>query len=345
MKRISIFLCLLISLSVSAETEAFRKAIKQAYTTGSAEAQYKVAMMYVKGEDVSPNLAERMYWLILAANQDHPEAMEMLAEVYMNGVRSSDGKFVYFPCPAAARSIYRDLKRYDKLAILYAGWNDKEGAALYAEKDCETNPAKYYFLARIYDDDPVEEKLPKNLQNWIDALTEVLPEDKAKALECYTKFLAKVPEDQEETARKIAEKYLKGEGTIPNPVTAKLYFNKAGRDGMYLEAFIFGLGGNACTQNPYVGKHMVEADVQYLRPFTVARDAKTALAAIDKVIAMDQGNSDRLADDYKLKGLIYAAQGNEYDALRMYAKVLDINNQYFKKRKNDPLHKTLFSLH
>ena len=334
--------------SSSSESENFRTAIKKAYSIGSAEAQYNVAMLYIGKKEVTFKLAEYLFWLNLAVKQNYTKAMTDMAYVYRNGLTNKEGKYIFVPNLIEALLLYEKLGRYDLISLLYAegGFGidaDPRMAAEYAEKDCDSNPAKYFFLASIYDGEPVPDGIPDDLKKWYETLAKVLPVDKAKSLECNKRLYAKSPIEKENTALVIAGKYLRGEGTPVNVTAAKEYFGKAGRDGFYCEAFIFGLGGNACTQNPYIGKHMVEADVQFLQPFTVARDFRTAIEAIDKAIEMDQGNPDRLADDYKLKGLIYAAQGNEYEALRMYAKVLDFNNQYFKQRKDDPLHHSIFT--
>ena len=62
--------------------------LKQAHAaaeSGDAEAQYKLALMYLEGDGVKKNEKTAVLWLKKAADQEHVEAMQKLSWCYLNG--------------------------------------------------------------------------------------------------------------------------------------------------------------------------------------------------------------------------------------------------------------------
>lgn len=343
MRRLSIYICLLFAMTVTGQTDVFRKAIQTAYNTGTAESQYKVASLYWKGGETPFETDDYIHWLTLAARQGHRQAMTDLASRYTTGIL---GNYVIILNPNYREALvwWEKVQDYFMMSKIYAqgGYGvqkDVSKALENAEKAANKNGGLAFFVAEMYEAKTVSDKVTNDIKTWYNALRGSVTVNKTKSFRFY-----KINADQtnnDYSCVTVAEKYLKGEGVTQNIPAAKVYFEKAGRDGLVREAMLFAFGSNP-RSNPYIGKNLSEKDVTYIQGFAVQPDFKTAHEAVDKAILLDKNKPASLAHDYNLKGVIYMAQGNEYEALRMYGKVLDLNSRYFKENES-ALHIALFS--
>lgn len=336
MRRLSLYICLLFAMTATGQTDVFRKAIQTAYNTGTAESQYKVATLYWKGGETPFETDDYIHWLTLAARQGHRQAMTDLASRYTTGIL---GNYVIILNPNYREALVwcEKVQDYFTMSKIYAqgGYGvqkDVSKALENAEKAANKNGGLAFFLAEMYEAKTVSDKVTNDIKTWYNALRGSVTVNKTKSFRFY-KINADLTNDSY-SCIKVAEKYLKGEGVTQNIPAAKVYFEKAGRDGLVREAMLFAFGSNP-RSNPYI-------DVTYIPQFTVQPDFKTAHEAVDKAILLDKKQPASLAHDYNLKGIIYMAQGNEYEALRMYGKVLDLDSRYFKKYET-ALHLALFS--
>lgn len=78
-----IFICLL-SASVYAEDESFEK-IKMQAEKGNAPAQFRLGVMYFKGQETAQNYKEALKWFLRAAEQELPEAQYNTGLMYYEG--------------------------------------------------------------------------------------------------------------------------------------------------------------------------------------------------------------------------------------------------------------------
>ena len=143
MKKITILLMMMCGiLRVSAQTQEFKNALNQAYSTGSAEWQYKVAVLYNEGKGSGNRFNGMMSWLTKAANQGHIPAIMWLAENYLNAPAYADGR-AYKDYYTALNLYKKAAEQKDKLAYwniarIYAdgGYGverDKSQALMFAE--------------------------------------------------------------------------------------------------------------------------------------------------------------------------------------------------------------------
>lgn len=138
-----------------------------------ADAQFKLALMYYKGEGVSENKEKAVEWLKKSAEQGHGRAQNKLAYMYYNGevVPENKEKAVEWYTKSAEQG--NSNSQYN-LSIMY---NSGEGVAKDKEKAVEwlkKSAAQGYaiaqnYLARIYDNGKAKlKKDPISEINYID---------------------------------------------------------------------------------------------------------------------------------------------------------------------------------
>ena len=140
--------------ALTAETTPPAAALRQAAETGSASAQYQLALRYRKGEGVAQNPTEADYWLRRAAEQEHGDAQIALALRYYDNLAAA--KYSHPPKvsdKARCRRQYVVVRRGDATQYeAFGGWPYHKTATMpWLEKaGTKGDAARQYQVGMIY---------------------------------------------------------------------------------------------------------------------------------------------------------------------------------------------------
>jgi TPR repeat protein len=118
---------------------------------GNAEAQYDLAVMYQKGNNVTKNAKQAFKWYKKAAGQGHAKAQYNLAEMYQkgDGVLTDYNKALHWNQEAADQG---SIEAQYKLGIMYTSSDLKDLAK-----------AKFWF-EKVFDNEKSNKKIEKSVK-------------------------------------------------------------------------------------------------------------------------------------------------------------------------------------
>ncbi len=226
-----------------------KKKIKPKVTTmlnaaqlGNAEDQYDMGMRYLLGYKMGPDNQQAIYWLNLAAAQNHPYAMYQLGSEYLAGniVQRDINKALHYLAQASNKSV----KAASTAISIYADNGYKNRV------DAETgDKIAQMELAQAYLDNPVISEQKKGLEWLIKAADQAFPAalmTLAKVYEtgtitprsyekAFVAYQAAAKQNIAPAQYRLGRMYQSGIGTILNQQLAYRWFEKAASQG-HLEA-------------------------------------------------------------------------------------------------------------